>query len=133
MHAVLKVKYTSDIFTRFKVYYGQAKGINFRPNGSVILVTKFNWCKIDAQFDLFGAEIDYDLQTLTDILGVRGWGDFILALQVDELMDPMRFIPFNDMSPYINGWMSPDEDMQVTTDVLFDEFVKDTYVRNVRI
>ena len=48
-------------------------------------------------------------------------------------MNPMRYVPFEAMSPYFNGWMSPDEDIRVTTDVLFDEFVKDTYVRNIHI
>lgn len=127
----LSQSYTSDIFTRFYVFPGYFMANRYIHNGSIILLTKFDWCNISAQFGIFGAEASVD-EKIVNALGAQRFEDFI-ALRVDDLMNPMRYVPFEAMSPYINGWMSPDEDMRVTTDVLFDEFVKDTYVRNVRI
>lgn len=126
----LSPSYTSDIFTRFYVF-PRYDVSNCIYNESIILLTKFNWCNIGAQFGIFGAEALID-DKIVNTLGAQRFEDFI-ALRVDDLMNPMRYVQFEAMSPYINGWMSPDEDLRVTTDVLFDEFVKDTYVRNVRI
>lgn len=127
----LSQSYTSDIFTRFYVFPGYSMVNHHAHNESIILLTKFNWCNISARFGIFGAETSVD-RKIVNTLGAQRFEDFI-ALRVDDLMNPMRYVPFEAMSPYINGWMSPDEDIRVTTDVLFDEFVKDTYVRNIHI
>lgn len=127
----LSPSYTSNIFTRFHVHRGYLVPNSHTHNGSIILLTKFNWCNINAQFGIFGTEASIDNKIVNTLCAQR-FEDFI-ALRVDDLMNPMRYVPFEAMSPYINGWVSPDEDIRVTTDVLFDEFVKDTYVRNVRI